>query len=257
MDSTLISLFGGLIAVILLFALFYKLPLQLRGLLAAGLPMLAFFVYAAGHWPGLDMISMHIAVYVSGAFVMIMLTRNRRSNQGRMHWVPKSLIVFFVLLTVLMAGFLYISVQGLPGGIAARVMPGHEGKLMRTGFSGVYEHGDEAANAINSQLSKQYHQDKLGWTVALQGLYQPSRGQNVVLVQAGDLYGTPLDGLTAVLYVKRPGESGDGKPVVMNESSKGNFASRIDLPDSGRWLVELRLTRGDERYSQDWEVSVQ
>jgi hypothetical protein len=257
MDSTLITLFGGLTVVILLFALLYRLPLQLRGLLSASLPLLVFFVYSALHWPGLDMMAMHIAVYVSGAFVMVMLMRHRRSSPGKMHWAPKAFITFFVLLTMLMAAFLYIAVQGLPPQIAALIMPGHQSAKMRTGFSGVYEHGEEAAGAINGQLSKQYYQNKLGWTIALQGLYKPSMGVNDVLVQAGDLYGNPLDGLTAVLYVRRPGEGGNGSPSVMTESSTGNFHGQVQLPNSGRWIVELRLTRGDERYAQDWEVSVQ
>jgi nitrogen fixation protein FixH len=256
MSGTLPTLFGGLAAVIFLFVILGRLPDQLRGLAAAGLPLLGYFFYIVGRWPGLDVVAIHIAVFASAAFVMVMLGRYRSRTSGKMHWAPKAFIVFFLLLAVLMASFLYIANQGLPPGIAALVLPGADKATVRTGFSGVLAHGEEAAKTVNSQLSAQYKQGQLGWIVALQGLNSPIKGGNKVIAEASDADGNALPSLTAILHVKRPGEAGEGTPFVMAQSSGGNYEGRLLLPDSGRWLVSLTLTRGDDRYRQEWEVQV-
>ena len=256
MNGTLPTLFGGLIAVILLFVILGRLPDQLRGLVAAGLPMLGYFFYLIGWWPGLDVVAIHVAIFASAAFVMVMIVRHRSSASGKMHWVPKAFIVFFLLLSVLMASFLYIANQGLPPEIAALILPGADKAKIRTGFSGVVEHGQGAAKTIGSQLSDQYRQAQLGWDVAVQGLHLPNKGSNSVLVEAGDVEGRPLSNLTAVMNVKRPGEAGEGSHLVMNETSRGTYQGRLLLPDSGLWLVGLTLTRGNDRYHQEWEVQV-
>lgn len=256
MNGTLPTLFGGLLAVITLFLVLARLPSQLRGLIAAGIPLLGYFVYIIGHWPGLDVAAIHIAVFSSAAFVMAMIDRYRGRAGGKLHWVPVAFIVFFLLLAVLMAGFLYIANQGLPPRIAALVLPGADKTTIRTGFSGVLAHGDEAAKTVGSQLSEQYQQDQLGWTVALQGLRMPSRGENEVTVEAGDADGNALRGLTVVMNTRRPGETGQGTAVVLAESSGGAYTGRLFLPQSGLWLVSLSLTHGKDRHHQEWEIRV-
>jgi hypothetical protein len=256
MSGTLPTLFGGLLAVIFRVVILGRLPDQVRGLVAGGIPLLAYFVYIASRWPGLDVVSIHIAVYLSAAFVMVMIARYRSSAAERMHWAPKAFIVFFLVLSALMASFLYIADQGLPPGVSALVLPGADKTTVRTGFSGVLAHGEEAAKSVNSQLSAQYKQAQLGWAVALQGLRMPGKGGNQVLVEVSDADGNALHGLTAVLRAKRFGETGEGLPCVMTESASGSYDCRLVLPDSGRWLVGLTLTRGADRYQQEWEIQV-
>jgi nitrogen fixation protein FixH len=256
MNQTLPTLFGGLAVVLILFSLTGRLPHPVRALIAAGIPLLGYFVYIIGRWPGLDVVAIHVAVYSSAALVMLMIKRFQVKSGGKLHWAPKALVVFFLLLTLLMAGFLYISTQGLPPWVAAMVLPGADKVRIRTGFSGVLEHGQEAAKTINSQLSEQYRQNRLGWDVAVQGLRVPSKGDNSIVVEAGDADGRPLTGLTAMLYAKRPGEAGEGMPQIMHETTAGTFEARLHLPASGLWLVSLSLTRGEERHHQEWEVRV-
>jgi nitrogen fixation protein FixH len=256
MIGTLPTLFGGLLVVILLFVVLGRLPDQLRGLIATGVPLLAYFVYIVGRWPGLDVVSIHIAVFCSAAFVMVMIGRYRSRASGRMHWVPKAFIVFFLVLSALMASFLYIADRGLPPRIAALVLPGADKVTVRTGFSGVLEHGEAAAKTVGSQLSDQHKRGQLGWAVALQGLRMPSRGENAVMVEVSDADGNALPGLTAVLHAKRPGDTGEGTAFVMSESSAGTYEGRLMLPDTGLWLASITLTRGEDRYHQEWEVRV-
>lgn len=256
MNQTLPTLFGGLAVVLILFSLTGRLPYLVRALVAAGIPLLGYFIYMIGRWPGLDVVAIHVAVFSGAALVMLMIARYQSNSGGKLHWVPKALIAFFLLLTLLMAGFLYISTQGLPPWLALMVLPGADKVMIRTGFSGVLEHGQEAAKTISSQLSERYRQDKLGWDVAVQGLRVPSKGDNTIVVEVGDADDRPLTGLTAVLYAKRPGAAGEGTPQVMHETTAGIYKGRLHLPASGLWLVNLSLTRGEERHHQEWEVRV-
>jgi FixH protein len=257
MNETILTLFGGLAAVVALFVALGRLPNPLRALIAAGLPLVGYFFFIIGHWPGMDVVAIHIAVFSGTAFVMLMTAHFRARATGKLHWAPKAFIGFFLILTVLMGTFLYIANDGLPPSVAAWVLPGADKATIRTGFSGVLEHGEEAAKAVNSQLGEQYRQNRLGWEVALQGLRMPRRGENEVTVEVGDAANNqPFPGLTAVLYAKRPGDSGEGRAQVMSEAAQGRFSARLSLPDSGRWLVSLTLTRGEDRFHQDWEVQV-
>ena len=256
MNETLPTLFGGLAAVLILFLVTGRLPNLVRALLAAGLPLLGYFLFIIGRWPGLDVVAIHVAVFCGAALVMLMISRIKGKSGGRLHWAPKALIVFFVLLSLLMAGFLYVSTQGLPPWLAAWVLPGADKSEVRTGFSGVLEHGQEAAKTINSQLNEQYRRDRLGWDVAVQGLRNPSMGDNLVTVEVGDADDRPLIGLTAVLHVRRPGEVGEGEASMMRETVAGTYEARLSLPARGLWLVSLGLARGQEHYHQEWEVKV-
>ena len=76
------------------------------------------------------------------------------------------------------------------------------------------------------------------------------------LVHIGVVDGNALRGLIAVMHVKRPGEAGQGTALALSETSTGNFAGRLFLPQRGLWLVSLSLTRGKDRYYQEWEVRV-
>ena len=125
--STGLTLFGGLAAVIALFliARARRLPAELSALLAAGIPLLAYFVYLFGRWPGLDVVAMHIALFLSAAMVLAVYEKYR-ARQTRMHWVPKAFILFFVVLALMNAGFLYLATKGLPPELAALFLPARE-----------------------------------------------------------------------------------------------------------------------------------
>jgi len=62
-----------------------------------------------------------------------------------MHWIPKIIVGFFLALALLMAGFVSISMSGLPPSIAKWVMPDAGGKKIYTAFSGEVPHDEAAA----------------------------------------------------------------------------------------------------------------
>lgn len=249
--ETGLTLFGGLAAVLLLFALArsLRMPAELAGMTAAGLPLLAYIVMLFGRWPGLDVVAIHIAVFIIAAFVLVVLSR-LRARQTRMHWVPKALIAFFLVLIAMNAGFLYVSTKGLPPALARLWLPGGDRQALNTGFAGTTRHGEEAAKAIGADLSRQHRNEALGWQVRVEGLRMPTVGGNAVTVFADGRDGRPLAGLAGEWRVARPGAQPDRVPLTATVA--GQYEARLDFPGPGLWLVELRL--GD--YRQAWEIRV-
>ncbi len=249
--ETGLTLFGGLAAVLLLFALAraLRMPAALAGLLAGMAPLFAYLVTLFGHWPGLDVVAIHISVFISAAFILVVFSRYR-AKQSRMHWVPKALIGFFLVLIVMNAGFLYVSTKGLPPALANLLLPGNENRMLHTGFAGTTRHGEEAAKAIGADLSRQHRNEQLGWRVRVEGLRMPSVGQNAVTVFAEDRQGRPLTGLAGEFLLARPG----AKPasVPLRASAGGQYETRLDFSGSGLWLLELQL----DGYRQAWEIEV-
>jgi len=249
--TTGLSLFGGLAAVLILFAALraLRMPAEPAGLVAAVAPLLAYIATLFGRWPGLDVVAIHIAVFIVAAFMLVVLSRNR-AKQARMHWVPRALMVFFLVLIVMNAGLLYVSTQGLPPSLARMLLPGTGGKTLHTGFSGTTRHGDEAAKAIGADLSRLHQNEQLGWQVRVEGLRMPSAGQNTVTVIAEDRQGNPLNGLAGSIELARPGTKGETVPL--EPLGDGRYAARLDFAATGLWLVELQLGN----YRQSWEIRV-
>lgn len=249
--ETGLTLFGGLAAVVLLYAAVraFRMPAELAGLTAAGVPLFAYIATLFGSWPGLDVVAIHIAVFIITAFVLVVMSRYR-ARQSRMHWAPKALIAFFVVLAVMNAGFLYVSTKGLPPGLARVLLPGDVDKTVHTGFAGTTRHGQEAAKAIGADLSRQHLNRQLGWRVRVEGLRMPTVGQNTVTVFADDREGRPLAGLAGVWRVARPGDAPASVPLTA--SVDGQYEARVDLNGSGLWLLELQL----DGYRQTWEIRV-
>jgi nitrogen fixation protein FixH len=242
--NTMTTLFGGLVAV---FALYLaggsirNLPPALRAVLAGLIPLLAYFVLIVGRWPGLDVVAIHISVFLAAGLVLFAVTQFRRRSVGRLHWAPKLLIAFFMGLVVVNGSLLYISTQGLPEPVA-RWWLGSDGGAVYSGFSGVVAHGEGAAKAISSELSKAHRQSELGWKVEVSGLDSVD-AVRAVQVRVKDRTGLPVDRIEAELRLLRPGATTPELALLLNPLDSGVYGGVLNLPASGRWVVELRLLR--------------
>lgn len=253
--TTEFTLFGGLIVVILLFLLarLIKLSAELSGLIAAMIPLLAYFVSLFGHEIDLDMVAMHMAIYIAAAFVMAVFAKHRQS-QSKTHWVPKALIAFFIVLTVINACLMYVSSNGLPNWVAPIFLPGKNAAELHTGFSGTTRHGNEAPLSVNSDLAQLHHNDELGWKIEVEGLTEAAEGYNLVRILANDKQGNPIAGLTGDMLIGRPGDSGVSVPVKM--TSAGRYEVQMELPNPGLWIVQLELAQQGEPWRQSWQLTL-
>ncbi len=246
MMNTMTTLFGGLAAVLVLYALGGRLPAlppMLRALLAGLLPLLAYFVLLVGRWPGLDVVAMHISVFLAAGLVLHTITQFRRRSAGRMHWVPKFLIVFFLALVVINGSLLYIATQGLPQPIARWWL----GDDVRSGFSGVVQHGQGAAKGVSSELSQTHRESLLGWQVEIAGL-GGTASERLVEVRVRDRTGLPVEGIEARLYLLRPGAAQAEVTLSLDARAAGVYEGVLRPPASGRWLADLRLLRDGVQY---------
>lgn len=254
--NTMTTLFGGLAAVALLYGaggLIRGLPPMLRALLAGLLPLLGYFVLIIGRWPGLDVVAIHISVFLAGGLVLFALTQFRQRSVGRMHWAPKLLIAFFLGLVVLNATLLHIATKGLPGPVA-RWWLGGEGGEVYSGFSGVVAHGQGAAKTVSSELSETHRESRLGWQVELSGLDDEGLTRPVQ-VRVRDRTGLPIERVEAELRVARPGAAKPALTLALQGVEAGVYVGAVTLPAAGRWLAELRLAQGGEvRYHSTLEL---
>ena len=245
--NTMITLFGGLGAVLVLYAIggfFRGLPPLLRALLAGIIPLVGYFILVMGHWPGLDVVAIHISVFLVAALVLLAMTQFRRRGSGRMHWAPKLLTAFFVGLVFINATLLYISTKGLPGPIG-RWWLGSNGGPVYSGFSGVVPHGQSAAKAVSSELSEAHRESLLGWRVEVSGL-DSTGNTRAIEVRVKDRTGLPVDRVSVELRLQRPGTAAPALTLALQAAGAGVYAGALNLPAAGRWLVELRLVQDGE-----------
>lgn len=243
----MITLFGGLGAVLVVYLVggqFRALPPMLRALLAGLVPLVAYFILIMGRWPGMDVVAIHISVFLAAALVLFAMTQFRRRGAGRMHWAPKLLIGFFMGLVFINATLLYISTQGLPEPIG-RWWLGSDGGAVYSGFSGVVSHGQNAAKAVSSELREAHRESLLGWQVELSGL-DSLETPRPIQVRVKDRTGLPVDRITAELRLQRPGSPMAALTLPLDAAGAGVYAGSLTLPAAGRWLIELRLAQDGE-----------
>lgn len=257
--TTLITLLSGLLLMLVLHTLlggFPRLPPVLRAVLASSLSLLAYFGLIVGRWPGLDVVAMHISVFLVAGLLLYMFGQYRSRRTGRLHWAPKFLIGFFVLLAVINTFLLYISTRGLPPALARFWLPG--GTTVNTGFSGVVQHGQEAAKAVSSELNRSYSAAQLGWRIRLDGLPESVQAHALVSVKVLDRSGSPVTGLQAEMQLSRPGSAQVASRIKLPAKDLGEYGNVLAFPGNGRWLVDLQLSQqGQVIYRESREVTVQ
>lgn len=244
MTNTLLTLSGGLLAVLVLYALGGRmpgLPPLLRALLAGLLPLLAYFLLIVGRWPGLDVAAIHISVFLAAGLVLHAISQFRQRSGGRMHWAPKLLIAFFLGLAVLNGTLLYISSQGLPEPIG-RWWLSSDGSTVHSGFSGVVQHGQQAAKAVSSELSQTHRESLTGWQVDVFGLEGDSLAR-LIEVRVRDRTGLPVEGVDAQVRLLRPGTAQPTLTLTLDARAAGVYEGVLQLPAGGRWIADVRLLR--------------
>ncbi|MEW6415276.1 MAG: FixH family protein [Pseudomonadota bacterium] len=256
MTDTLLTLSGGLVAVLVLYVLGGRVPglsPGLRALLAGLLPLLGYFLLIVGRWPGLDVAAIHISVFLAASLVLHVITQFRQRSGGRLHWAPRLLIVFFLGLVVLNGTMLYIATQGLPDPVARLWLSG-DGSPVHSGFSGVVPHGQQAAKAVSSELSQAHREARIGWQVDLTGLEGNARAHWIQL-RVRDRTGLPVEGIEAQLRLLRPGATQPALTLGLDARAAGVYEGRLALPAGGRWVVEVRLLRdGIQHYHGSQEL---
>jgi nitrogen fixation protein FixH len=246
--NLLISIFGGMIVTAALYFLgrLGRLSNFWAAVAAAALPTVAYLVYAIGRSPSLDTVTMHVIAYPTVAVLLGMLNGSRVQRGPTMHWAPKLLIGFFLLLLTVLASFVYIAGQGLPPALAQLLLPQAKGKNIHTGFAGVVEHQQEAAKGIAHHRNMEAKLAKLGWQVDVVGLNAIRPGTPVpVSVHIVDRSGGAVDAVDVRMALARPGQPADNAMVLTGGA--GEYHGTLAAIDAGAWVASLSLANGQSK----------
>lgn len=240
------TLFGGIALVAILY---YGLRLvrtsnYWAAVAAAGVPIALYLALQAGRWPGGDQLSMHIAAYIATATGLAMIGLRQKTETRKLHWAPRALIIFFLILFVINATLMTIATKGLPPSVARLLLPGDSAGTARTGFPGVVPHGEGAAKTITSELKARQRLAELGWRLELTGLrgWRAGEPQTVRLSIRAPL---PPQ-VKAKLELRRSGEAGPSVSQAFAALGTGEYAATLMAPDSGAWRAILLLDTGSE-----------
>lgn len=247
--SLLITIFGGMLLTVLLYALGRSVRWSnfWSAVAAAGVPSFAYLAYAVAVWPGLDVVTMHVVAYPTVAVMLFLLYGSKAVRTGGMHWAPMLLVAFFVAITILFAGFVYVAKQGLPPAWAAWLLPNAVGGKIHTGFAGVVAHGEDAAKSIAHHRNMEAKLARLGWQVEIVGLDALRSGHaNEVRVVVRDRQDVSVPGVRVQLAMGRPGQKAE-HVIPLEAFGEMGYRALTGLPGEGAWLAAISLEGQGER----------
>lgn len=244
-----ISIFGGMFLTALVYGVSRRLRLSnfWAAVSAAAMPSLAYMIYAVFLWPGLDVVTMHVIAYPTVAVLLFQLYGEKGSQFAGVHWAPKLMIAFFLALTVVLGGFVYIAGQGLPPALASLLLPNAQGRTVHTGFAGVVEHGEDAAKTIGQHRKMDHKLAQLGWQVEVVGVggLQPGRSSEVSILLRGR-NGEAIQDARVQLELGRPGQKPE-QSIALPWRGADTYRAQAGLPAGGAWLATLVLEARGER----------
>lgn len=250
------TLFGGLLAVALIFfiARVLSLPVFWSGILSAALPFVAYLAYSAGAWPGGDVLAIHLVVFTATAAVLGIFN-NLRQAKSKMHWAPKLIIGFFILLVIINALLMSIATHGLPDSVAAWLFPSSSGGKVHTGFPGVVPH--DRNKLYESHQQRMEAQRELGWQIELRGLDQLQADNHASLVASlQDAQGRPLAAEQVTLEFWRVANRRDDIALALQPSAAGEYRVQIALPAPGRWVAVLSVAAGGNIHQTQYPLQI-
>lgn len=250
------TLFGGLLFSILIFFITKKVGVAnfWSGVLAAVIPFVGYLYYASLNWPSGDILAIHFVVYLASSAVLVVFWKGR-SDKEHMHWAPKLMIAFFVFLVVLMAMFVSLASQGVPGPFAKLFLPNSEGKKIHTSFPGVIPH--ERNKLYESYVKEIEEQKALGWTVEVIGMDTISVNKpSELTIRLLDKDRHAIQGATIILEFWRMAKSADDVKVEFSESKNRLYKTQVLLQDKGLWATTLVITNGQQKYTSKQSIQV-
>jgi len=247
--SMLATLFGGALLIVALYFVLgaLRLPNYWRAVMSGGAVLLGYFVFAARNWPGLDVVAMHVAVFIAAAVILSLLNTRRADPSKKLHWAPKVIIGFFLLLFAIDGVFIYVASHGLPEFMAKRFLPQADKGGAHTAFPGVMPHGEDAAKGISAHLKQQAQLSRLGWQIQIEGLGRVMLNQATeVKVRAQDRAGMPLTDAQVSLALHRPAQREPHAVITLAPSTSGIYRGMLRVTEAGDWIVVIRITHGQD-----------
>lgn len=255
------TLFGGTVLVILIHWLLGRFGIAnyWRGVVSAAVVSIAILSYSLINGLSLDIVSVHLAVFLTTATAMTLLGRpEQRAGKG-LHWVPKIFIGFFAILFVVDGAFVSISTKGVSTYIASLFLPRAKIHPVYTGFSGVTEHNEQAAKAENQHLKQLSSLRELGWGIEVVGVKQLVAGNkltNAVDVRLNDKNNMPIENAIVTVQFFRAGNVEAQAQTRLEDVGKGSYSGQFSIPDAGSWIMRTIIDAEGKRIQVERDVVV-
>lgn len=250
------TLFGGLLLAAIIFFVTRRLGLTnfWAGILSGVVPFLAYIFYSRQHWSGGDVLTIHFAVYLANAG-LLMVFGGMQQKQQTMHWGPRVIIGFFIVLVLLNALFLSISMRGLPDQVTSFFLPNPDHQKIHTAFPGIIPHDQNKLYEPHLQNIEQQRQ--LGWQVSATGLDKlVSAKPALVTIHLLDKDQKAITSAQVRIGMWRMANSRDDRQFDLKEINAGTYQAEILLPHEGRWLSELSIKQGDNAYLKQQQLFI-
>ncbi len=234
-----------------------------------GLAAVAIYMpWAILHWPGGDVVAMHVAIYGVTAYALGLIVSNRDArlarhggDEGWFHWAPAAIIAFFVLLVLFDGILVVVSSRGLPEPVARQLLPPPETRMgeVTSAFPGVASRDYQRQQLqYHSYLEQQRIQAERGWQVR-KGWLQPALAgqESTFQVAVTDREGLPVSGAAVTGRFMRPSDTRLDQGFSMEEVMPGVYRARLVLPAPGEWMLDLEIRRGDDLHQLRARTRVQ
>lgn len=253
MDSTsiIVSIALGILGEVVLYKLLRKAGRMTAGsaaLVVALAVMLAYIPYAMLHWPGADVVAIHLALYLIVAYLMAVVGHREGEPKRGWHWAPAIIIAFFALVVGMDVVFLGVADRGISGIFAELLPPPDDGKVVDSRFPGTVTHDYQKKEALYNQYLEQVEeQRKRGWQVRKGWQARPVVNQPAVfLVKVVDAKGKPVAGAHVSGRFLRTSNSAYDFKFEMQETAPGDYRLETRMPLPGLWQLVLQVRRGDD-----------
>jgi nitrogen fixation protein FixH len=251
------TLFGGLLISLILFfgARAIRLSGFWAGIVSGALPFLSYLYYSQQHWAGGDVLTIHFAVFLASGGLLMVFAGMQDKKQS-MHWGPKVIVSFFIILVLLNAMFLSISTRGLPDALVRWILPNPEQQQVHTAFPGLVPH--DKNQLYQPHLQQIEKQRQLGWKLDTSALKAIQLGiKQPIVFKLQDAQDQAVTHANITLGLWRMANSMDDKKLQFDEISPGVYQSQLELQQEGRWIADINVQRGENSLHQQQAVFVE
>ncbi len=257
-DNLVISLASGLAMIGVLYFILYRftaLRASQVSLLLILLVFATYIPYAIFNWPGGDVFSIHLAVFVTlpyGSGIIVasrekyLATFGKDQKKQWFHWGPALIIAFFGGVVALNAVFVTLAHQGLESDVARAVLPTAKGGSITSFFPGVVSHDfHEKESQFNIYMQEHKQQTAQGWQVKKGWLFEPVAGiSNSFQVGVSDRDNYSISAAEVIVRFYRPSDQRLDQKYSLPETEKGIYRSAVKLDQPGTWRVVVHIKQG-------------
>ncbi len=254
----------GIVAILVLFFLLkWRWPRAGRpiAVILGILSLAAYAPYAITHWPGSDIVTAVVAIYLMTAFILGFIYPAKTADGGKasFHWGPASIIIFLSVIVLLDSIFVTLASSGLSQRAAHDLLPKpDEGTIVTSFFPGTvardYQKQEELFNQYDDALDEQV---QLGWTVHKGWVDEPVVNQPAVFkVSVVDKQGQPVTGAKVSIDFMRPADKRKDFSVALPELGVGAYQLPITMTEPGLWEVVVHIQKDAANFELSGRTNV-